>query len=111
MLPSQTRFAARRAHATAECEWCRKALAANDIDSALAAATRMQQPQAFADVGAAALELLELPSAIAALREAGNASHVLALDALRNVEDRHMLAGYILALTEQDYETAEVCII
>lgn len=89
---------------------CRKALAVNDITAALAVAMRLQQRGAFAKVGAAAMELLELPSAIAALREAGNASKVLALEALRNVEERHMLAGYILALMEQEYDTAEVCI-
>lgn len=87
----------------------RKALAVNDIAAALSAATRIQQQPAFEQVGTAALELLELPAAIAALREAGNASRVLTLETLRTVEDRHLLAGYILALTEQEYDKAEVC--
>lgn len=81
----------------------------NDIHAALSAAAQLQQKAAFEEVGNAALELLEVPAAIAALREAGNTSRVLTLETLRNVEDRHLLAGYILALHEQEYDTAEVC--
>lgn len=78
------------------------------ITEAVAAAARARIKSLWQEVANAALHVLDIDSAIAALREAGNASMVLGLERLRCTEDRYLLAGHVLALTEKAYDTAQV---
>lgn len=87
---------------------CRQAIKVFHITEAVAAAARARVKSLWQEVANAALHVLDIDSAIAALREAGNASMVLGLERLRCTEDRYLLAGHVLALTEKDYDTAQV---
>ena len=61
----------------------------------------------WADVAAAALRQLDVKNAIAAFRNAGDASKVLALEAAAQLDDHHQVAGHVLALVEKDYDAAQ----
>jgi hypothetical protein len=87
---------------------CRQACKLFHITEAVAAAARVHLKELWQEVASAALHVLDIDSAIAALREAGNASMVLGLERLRCMEDRYLLAGHVLALNEKDYDTAQV---
>jgi hypothetical protein len=87
---------------------CRQACRVFHITEAVAAAARARLKSLWQEVANASLHVLDINSAIAALREAGNASMVLSLERLRCTEDRYLLAGHVLALTEKDYDTAQV---
>jgi WD repeat-containing protein 19 len=86
---------------------CRTALNRDDIQTAWEAAKATDKQEAWELVGQAALSILDIPTALAAFRKAGNASMVLALDKIAHVDDRHLLAGHALSLIEQDYDAAE----
>ena len=86
----------------------RQAIKVFHITEAVAAAAKASIASLWQEVANAALHVLDLNSAIAALREAGNASMVLSLERLRYTEDRYLLAGHILALADKDFDTAQV---
>ena len=59
-------------------------------------------------IGMAALERLDMDMALAAFRMFGDASMVLSLEQISNIEDKNLLAGHTMVLLERDTAQAQV---
>lgn len=70
-------------------------------------AVAMKSPEAWRQLGLAALEVLDIQMAIAAYRMLGDASMVLSLEGVRGKEDKFLLAGHVLVLLEKDHMQAQ----
>ena len=78
---------------------CRQALELCHFERALAAATQLGQPALLREVAAAALQLLELPVAVAAYEAAGDEAALAQLRPLLGEADEDLVAGQLVALT------------
>jgi WD repeat-containing protein 19 len=71
-------------------------------------ALALKTADVWQQLAVAALEQLDIETAVAAYRQLGNASMVLSLEKLQQHEDRNLLAAHILVLLERDYNAAQV---
>lgn len=86
---------------------CRRALELDDLPAACQAAQDARDTDAWLSVAERALDVLELDTAIHAYRQAGHATRALDLQRLSHIEDRHLLAGHVLAIDEGGADAAE----
>ncbi|KAK9830069.1 hypothetical protein WJX72_009571 [[Myrmecia] bisecta] len=85
----------------------RAALALGRSKEAWDAALLLKSPELWQQLAAAALQKLDIELAIRVYRLLGDAGMVLSLQRLRNVEERNLLAGHILAIQGTDYDAAQ----
>jgi WD repeat-containing protein 19 len=83
------------------------ALATLDFAAASALAEATQDPETWVTIAQRALDAMDLSTAIHAFQQVGDVSKVMALQQLTHIEDRHLLAGHILALSEASADDAE----
>ena len=86
-----------------------QALALQRFDEAWRCALLLRSADAWAQLGAAALEALNLGVAEAAYRHAGDASAAASLESLAGAEDRALLAGHAALVLGRDADLAQDC--
>ena len=77
------------------------------FDQAARLASGSGNPAAMTELAELALRHLELEAAIVLYRVLGNASMVLTLEQLLNVDDKNLLAGHLVVLLDNDYNAAQ----
>ncbi|GAX77949.1 hypothetical protein CEUSTIGMA_g5391.t1 [Chlamydomonas eustigma] len=77
------------------------------LKAAWDSAVQLRNPEVWKTLGMAALEKLDMDMALAAFRMLGDASMVLSLEQIQNIEDKNLLAGHMLVLLERDVAVAQ----
>lgn len=84
-----------------------QALLLHRMKDAWECALVLKTPETWKELGQAALEMLEMDTAIASYRMLGDASMVLSLERVRQHEDKNLLAAHVMVLLERDYDQAQ----
>lgn len=84
-----------------------QALKLGRLKMAWESALQLRNNETWKALGMAALERLDMDMALAAFRMLGDASMVLSLEQIRNIEDKNLLAGHTLVLLERDTSQAQ----
>lgn len=77
------------------------------MQGAWQAATRSDSRGCWRALAHAALSALDVPTAVAAFRKAQDSAMVLALERVAFLEDRHQIAGEVLAIVHCEYDAAQ----
>ncbi|PNW73788.1 hypothetical protein CHLRE_13g572700v5 [Chlamydomonas reinhardtii] len=77
------------------------------LRDAVECAKQLRQVESWRTLALAALDVLDIDTAINAYREIGDASMVLSLERVRQHEDRNLLSAHIMVLLEKDYGQAQ----
>jgi WD repeat-containing protein 19 len=77
------------------------------MTGAWAAAKHANKTQTWQAVGRFALKHLDINTAVTALRKAHDAGMVMALEQAALLEDRHQIAGEVLALVDGNFDAAQ----
>jgi WD repeat-containing protein 19 len=86
---------------------CRRFISHEDMAGAWAAAKQANTAQTWRTVGRFALKHLDIDTAVTAFRTARDAGMVLALEHAALLEDRHQIAGEVLALADGNIDAAQ----